>query len=85
MKEFNDANNIVVKMSAMEECEMILDHLRRSGENHLDPNFLRIHAASLLQLIGEIARRQTPSVLTPYNDDIFFLFQGALPAKVHSN
>jgi hypothetical protein len=44
--------------TAIEQCDMILSHLRTHHGSDLCLDFLRVHALSLLQLIGDLDRTQ---------------------------
>lgn len=48
--------------TAIEQCEMILNHLRSQRGPDLCVDFLRIHTLSLLQLIGDLDRSQREEV-----------------------
>ncbi len=62
--------------TAIEQCEMILTHLKRSERDHLDADFLRVHTVSLLQLVGDISRRPRATSKRECHNDLQFLFTG---------
>jgi hypothetical protein len=70
-------NGTAAQTTAIQECEMILGHLRGSDGDRIDPDFLRVHSVSLLQLVGEISRAEVPSIMRSESDDLSYLFQGA--------
>lgn len=49
----------ISKATAIEQCEMILWHLREREIEDLDPTFLQVHALSLWQLIGDLCHPDT--------------------------
>ncbi len=63
--------------TAIEQCEMILTHLKGTESDDLDTDFLRVHTVSLLQLVGEISRpHATSAPAREADNDLTFLFTG---------
>jgi len=67
------------RSTAIEQCEMILNHLRKADRGPMDTDFLRVHTVALLQLVGEMSRTSIPGVFQDDGDDLDFLFRGADP------